>query len=182
MIVVLGLPLNVATIILGCIFSMLLKDFRACGSRRIPITLRMALTVFLHANVEINVHPSPVSCYLISSSLWWYLFSCTHTMFMLCSSADDVCSSSWSILFKALALNVAICIVLLHWRNFCLCLSSVADYSNTEARASTSAECAPFLLVWRAMGFGRMVWVRIMVIFRLLYFFTSSIDTILKDE
>ena len=35
-IVVLGMPLNVATIILGCIFSMLLSDFSARGLRSIP--------------------------------------------------------------------------------------------------------------------------------------------------
>ena len=43
-------------------------------------------------------------------------------------------------------LNVAICIVLLHLSNFCFSLSSLADFSNTGARAPTSAGCAPFYL------------------------------------
>ena len=37
-----------------------------------------------------------------------------------------------------LTLNVAICIVCLHFSSFCL--SSVADFSNTEARAPPSAD------------------------------------------
>ena len=57
--------------------------------------------------------------------------------------ADAVISGSCLILFKVLTLNVAICIVCLHFSNFC-CLSSVADFSNTEARAPTSAGCTPF--------------------------------------
>ena len=39
--------------------------------------------------------------------------------------------------------NVVICIVCSHFRNFC-CVSSVADFSNTEARAPISAGRAPF--------------------------------------
>ena len=42
-------------------------------------------------------------------------------------------SGSWPILFRVLRLNVAICIVCLHFTSFCLSLSSVADFSNTEA-------------------------------------------------
>ena len=57
--------------------------------------------------------------------------------------SDAVSSGSWPILFKVLTLNVAICIVCLHFSSFC-CLSSVADFSNTEARAPTSAGCASF--------------------------------------
>ena len=56
--------------------------------------------------------------------------------------ADAVCSGSCPILFKVLTLNIAICIVRLHFSNFCL--SSLADSSNTEARAPTSAGRAPF--------------------------------------
>ena len=63
---------------------------------------------------------------------------------MLCSTADAVSSGSCPILFKVLTLNVAICIVCLYFRNFC-CLTSVADFSNTEARAPTSAGRAPLL-------------------------------------
>ena len=42
-------------------------------------------------------------------------------------------------------LNVTMCIMLLHLRNFCWCLSSAADFLNTEARAPTSAECAKMM-------------------------------------
>ena len=66
-----------------------------------------------------------------------------HIMSMLCSTADAVSSDSCPILFKVLTLNVAICIVCLHFSNFC-CLSSVADFSKTGARAPTSTGHAPF--------------------------------------
>ena len=55
-------------------------------------------------------------------------------MSILCSSADAISSGSCPILFKVLTLNVAICSVCLHFSSFD-CLSSVADFSNTEARA-----------------------------------------------
>ena len=61
-----------------------------------------------------------------------------HIMSILCSSADAISSGSCPILFKILTLNVAICSVCLHFSSFD-CLSSVADFSNTEARAPTSA-------------------------------------------
>ena len=64
-------------------------------------------------------------------------------MSILCSTADAVSSGSCPILFRVLTLNVAICIVCLHFSSFC-CLSSVADFSNTEASAPTSAGRAPF--------------------------------------
>ena len=63
-----------------------------------------------------------------------------HIMSILCSMADAVSSCSCPILFKALALNVAICTVCLHFSNFCR-LSSVAD----------------FLPARRAMRFGHVV-------------------------
>ena len=47
---------------------------------------------------------------------------------------------------------MAICSVCLHFSSFCR-LSSVADFSNTEARAPTSAGRAPFLPAPRAMRF-----------------------------
>ena len=47
-------------------------------------------------------------------------------------------------LLKVLTLSVAISIVCLHFRCFCF-LSSVADFSNTEATAPTSAGRVPFL-------------------------------------
>ena len=46
MIVALGLPLKVATIILGCIFSMLISNFRACGPLSIPTPPIVALKSF----------------------------------------------------------------------------------------------------------------------------------------
>ena len=75
-----------------------------------------------------------------------------HIMSILCSSADAISSGSCPILFKVLTLNVAICSVCLHFSSFD-CLSSVADFSNTEARAPTSAGRAPFLPARRAMRF-----------------------------
>ena len=53
-------------------------------------------------------------------------------------------------------LNITICIVCLHFSSFC-CLSSVADFLNTEARAPTSAEHAPFLPARRVMRFMYVV-------------------------
>ena len=77
-------------------------------------------------------------------------------MSIFCSRADVVSSGSCPILFKVLTLNVAICIVCLRFSNFCY-LSSVADFSNTEARAPTSAGRAPFLPVRKAMRFIHVV-------------------------
>ena len=67
MIVGLGLPLNMATIILGCIFSVLLSDFMARGPISIPTPPIVALTEFFHADTGTNVYPLPVS---------WYLYLC----------------------------------------------------------------------------------------------------------
>ena len=52
-------------------------------------------------------------------------------MSILCSTTDAVSSGSWPILFRVLTLNVSICIVCWHFSSFSL--SSVADFSNTEA-------------------------------------------------
>ena len=57
--------------------------------------------------------------------------------------ADAVNASSFPILFKVLMLNVAICIVCLHFSNFC-CLSSEADFLNTEARGLQHQQDAAF--------------------------------------
>ena len=73
-------------------------------------------------------------------------------MSILCSTADAISSGSCPILFKVSTLNVDICSVCLHFSSFCR-LSSVADFSNTEARAPTSAGRAPFLPARRAMWF-----------------------------
>ena len=70
--------------------------------------------------------------------------------------ADAVSSGSCPILFKVLMLNVAICVVRLHFSNFHL--SSVADFSNTEARVPTSAGRISFLLARRAMQFAHGSW------------------------
>ena len=79
-----------------------------------------------------------------------------HIMSILCSTADAINSGSCPILFKVLMLNVAICSVCLHFSSFCH-LSSVADFSNTEVRAPTSAGRAPFLPARRAMRFVYVV-------------------------
>ena len=110
MIVAQGLPLKVATIILGCIFSMLFSDFRAHGPISIPTPSIVALTEFFHADAVARVHPLPVLWYLISS-LCVYLCSWMHIMSMLWSMADAVSSGSCPIRFKVLMLIEAICIV-----------------------------------------------------------------------
>ena len=133
----------VAVNILGCILSMLLSVFNALGPIRIPTPPTVALTEFFHADTVASVHPLPVSWYLISS-VCVYLCFCVHNLSILCSTADTVSSSSCPILFKVLTLNVAVGIVCLHFSSFCLSLSSVADFSNTEARAPTSSERTPF--------------------------------------
>ena len=61
MTVALGLPLKVATIILGCIFSMLFSDLRARGPISIPTSPIVAFAEFFHADAEANVPPLPVS-------------------------------------------------------------------------------------------------------------------------
>ena len=142
MIVALGFPLNVAAIILGCIFSTLLSVFSALGTISNPTPPTAALTEFFHADTVASDQPLPVSWYLISS-VCVYLCSCMHIMSILCSSAAAISSESCPILFKVLTLNVAICSVCLHFSSFD-CLSSVADFSNTEARAPTLAGRAPF--------------------------------------
>ena len=165
MIVALGFPLKVATLQLGCILSMLFSDFKAIGPISIPTPPTVALTE---------------SWYLISS-LCVNLCSWMHIMSLLCSTDDAVSSGSCPILFKVLTLNVAICIVCLFFSNFC-CLSSEADFSNTEARAPTSGGRAPFFLpARRAMRFMHVVWVWVMIIFRWLFLF-SCIEANLIDE
>ena len=179
MIVAQELPLKVATIILGCIFSMLFSDSRARGPISIPTPPIVALTEFFHPDAMVSVHRLPVSWYLIPL-LWVYLCSWMHIMSKLWSMADAITSGSWPILFKVLTLNVAICIVHLHFSNFCL--SSVADFSNTEAWAPISAGCTPFLPARKAMWFGQMGWVWVMVIFRWLFLFSSTEATVIDEQ
>ena len=125
-----------------CILSTVFCDFRACGSISIPTTPIVALTEFLYTDAVSSVHPLLVSWYLISL-LCVYLCSWMLIMSMLCSMADAVRSGSCPILFKVPTLNFAIWIMCLHFCNFC-CFSSVADFSNTEARAPTSTRRASF--------------------------------------
>ena len=149
---------------------MLLSVFNALCPMSIPTPPAIALTEFFHADTVASVHPLPVSWYLISS-MCVYLCSCMLIISLFCSPADAVSSGSWPILFKVLTLNVSICIVCLHFISFC-CLSSVVDFSNTEARPPNSAGRAPFLPTLRAMRFMYVVWVWVMVIFRWLCFYS----------
>ena len=158
---------------------MLSSVFNALGPISIPTPPTVVLTEFFYADTVASVHPLPVSWYLISS-VCVYLCYCMHIMSILCSTADAVRSDSRPILFKVQTLNVAIFIVCLHFSSFC-CLSSVADFSNTDARAPTSAGHAPFLPARRAMRFMFLVWVWVMVIFRWLFLF-SSIEATLIDK
>ena len=168
MIVALGLPLKIVAIILGCIFLMLFSVFNALGPISNPTPPTAALTEFFHADTVTSDNPLPVSWYLISS-VCVHLCSCMHIMSILCSTADEISSGSCPILFKVLTLNVAICSVCLHFSSFGR-LSSVADFSNTEARAPTSAGRSSFLPVRRAMRFVYVVWVWVNVFFRWLFY------------
>ena len=200
MIVALGLPLKVATIILGCILSSLSSDFKALGPISIPTPPTVALTEFFRIDTVASVHPLPVSRYLISL-LCVYPCSLMHIMSMLCSTADAVSSGSCPILFTVLTFmcryvsayfqlvkstinttpNVAICIFCLHFINFC-CLSSIVDFSNTEARAPNSAGRAPFLHARRMMWFIHVVWVWVIVIFQWLFSFSSTEAKLIDEQ
>ena len=125
--VVMGLPLNVATIILSCIFSVLFSDFRARVPISVPTPHIVTLTECFHADAKTNVHPLHLSWYFISL-LWVYLCSCTHSISMFWSIAEAVSSTTWPNLFKVLTLNVAICIVRLHFSNFCLIWALLAIF------------------------------------------------------
>ena len=121
---------------------MLFSVFNALGPISNPTPPTAALTEFSHADTVTSDHPLPVSWYLIYS-VCVHLCSCMHIMSILCSTADAISSGSCPILFKVLTLNVAICSVCLHFSSFGR-LSSVADFSNTDVRAPTSAGRAPF--------------------------------------
>ena len=64
-------------------------------------------------------------------------------IFILCSAADAVTSSSWFIVFHVLTLNITMLAMFLHLSK--LGLGSVADFQNTKARAPTTAECTSCL-------------------------------------
>ena len=51
--------------------------------------------------------PTTITITPRAPSLWWYQYSYTHTISIICSTADAISSSCWSILFKVLTLNVA---------------------------------------------------------------------------
>ena len=121
---------------------MLFSIFNAIGPISNPTPPIAALTEFFHADTVTSDHPLLVSWYLISS-VCLHLCSCMHIMSILCSTADAISSSSCPILFSVLTLNVDICNVCLHFSSFGR-LSSVADFSNSEARAPTSAGRAFF--------------------------------------
>ena len=72
-IVALGLPLKVATIILGCILSMLFNDFRALGPISIPTPPTVVLTEFFHADAVASGHPlhnTGNGWILVTASAW----------------------------------------------------------------------------------------------------------------
>ena len=140
---------------LGCIFSKLFRDFLGPCIPTLPIVV---LAEFFHVDAVTNVHPLPVSRYLISS-LSVYQCSCMHIMSMLWSIINDASSGNCPILFKVLMLNVAICIVRYHFSNFCFSFNSVADFSNTEARRQPFFTCPKIDAVWTgglSVGHGNL--------------------------
>ena len=75
-------------------------------------------------------------------------------MSILCSATVAVSSSSWPIQSKVLTLGVAIWTVLLNLSKFCLCLSSVADFSKTGDKTPTSVRTHPVFTHMK----GDVVW------------------------
>ena len=63
-----------------------------------------------------------------------------HIMSILCTVVDAVSLANIFTVLKVLMLNVTMLTMLLHLSNFALGLGSVTDFSNTRARAQTSAE------------------------------------------
>ena len=61
--------------------------------------------------------------------------------------------------FKIPSLNVTIFIPFLHSSNFCMCLRSVADFSELELQPQQNASL--FLLARRVMQFGYVVGMRV---------------------
>ena len=132
-----------------------------------------ALIEFFHAETEINVHPLPVSWYFMSS-LWRYLYSCMHIISTLQSIALAASSRSWPILFKVLTLNIDICIALLHLSNFCLFFFEFCSRFFEQCDQSSSlSRTRPFLHAQRAIRFGHVVCV-LVIIFRGLCFILVS--------
>ena len=93
-----------------------------------------------------------------------YLCSWMHIMSMLWFIDDEVSSGNCLILFK---LNVAICIVCLYFSKFYL--SSVANFSNTDARAPrffTHEKCDTVWTCGSAVGIGDRLMVVLIIIYR----------------
>ena len=96
---------------------------------------------------------------------WVYLLEALYHR-QLWSIAEAVSSSSRPILFPVLKLNVAICIVLLHFSNFCFNLSYVDGFWDNWGRALNPAGCVPFFTrtksnaVWTgglSVGYGNLL-------------------------
>ena len=158
---------------LGCIFFLLFCEFWARGPISIPTLPIVSLTEFFHKDAVTSVHLLPVS--------WYLCYECICVLVcilsLLWSILDAVTTGSCPILFKVLTLNAAICIVCLHFSNFCLSLSSVSDFRTLGRRLQPQQDAPLFLPALRTMWFGQLVWVCVMIIFRwLFFFFFSSIE------
>ena len=101
----------------------------------------------------------------------WYL-RCAYICVLVCilclSYVLRPMLSALVVVLFYLRLNVAICIVCLHFSSFC-CLSSVGEFANTGARAPTSAGHAPFSPARRAMWFECGSWLSFDGCFILFY-------------
>ena len=152
MIVGLGLPLNIATITLGSIFSVVFSDYGGCSPISIPKPPIVALTEFsmqmqwlasIHCQYpDISYPPYECTCVLVC-------------IFCLCYDLSPRRLAPRVVL----TFNVTICTVRLHFSHFCFSLSSVADFSNTWARAPTSA-------VGLSMGHGNLLMAVFIPIYR----------------
>ena len=171
MIIALGLLLKVATIILDCILSLIFGNFRACGSIRVPTPPIVALTEFFPCIYRDKCQPIAgiVISNIFSMNVSVFLYAYYVYVMIYCRSCQ---LGSWPILFTVLTLNFGISIVRLHFSNFCFSLSSGRILPNTGARAPTLVGRAPFLSARKAMLYGQVIIVRVMVIFRWLCFYS----------
>ena len=144
---------------------MLFSDFRAYRPISLPAPPIVALTVFLCRCTHYRPSIAGIvifNTFTVNVSLFFYGYYICH----------DLSPKLSAPVFKVPTWNVAICIVHLHFGNFCFSLSSVTDFSNTRARATISAGRAPFLPARRAVRFGQVVCVRVMIIIRWLCFYS----------
>ena len=104
--------------------------------------------MLLHSRAVASVHTiaSIVTFNILAMSVPVYAYYVYVMIYRLVSFV------SCPILVKVLTLNVTICIVSLHFSNFCLILSSVANFSNTGLQPQQDVRL--FLTVRRAMWFG----------------------------